>query len=96
MNLLQKNLPGTEIVLSGLFDISEGKYSKYSFLLQCARTRLKDIGIDVGKTLTSRDPSLVLFEILKLELGNGAHSMYNALNRELLSFIKAAERETRD
>ena len=37
------------------------------------------------------DSSVKAFRILESKLGNGAHSAFNAMNRQLLSFIKASE-----
>lgn len=95
MRILALNLPGIDLVKRGLEDLSAQHQSKYSMLLLSAKSRLNDLGISFDNFSSEKDPSGMLFSLLKQEQGDGAHSMYNALNRELLSFIKALEHETR-
>jgi hypothetical protein len=51
---------------------------------------MKDIGIALDGEEPD-DASVKAFRILESKLGNGAHSAFNAMNRQLLSFIKASE-----
>ena len=89
------SLPGKKIVNQGLEDTSKKELTIHSLLLQSAITRLLSVGVIVEKLQLLEPASILLFRKLKESEGNGAHSKYNALNRELLSFIKAKENERR-
>ena len=89
------NLPGYEIVEKGLEDIRHGQLTEYSYLLYSAQTRFNDIGIKIEGEMPA-DSSVKAFQILESKLGNGAHSAFNALNRQLLSFIKATEQQIKN
>ena len=83
-------LPGYEIVEIGLEDIRQGLLTEYSYLLYSAQTRFSDIGIKIEGEVPV-DSSIKAFKIIETKLGDEAHSVFNALNRQLLSFIKASE-----
>ena len=86
-------LPGAEIVEKGLKDTEKKELSIYSLLLQSAITRLAGVQVVIEKFQLLEPASILLFRKLKEQEGKGAHSKFNALNRELLSFIKAKENE---
>lgn len=51
--------------------------------------RLRGLGLDVPDVVPH--PELRLYELLRSEDEDGAHSRYNALVRRLVSFERAAE-----
>jgi hypothetical protein len=90
-----KQLPGSEIVLPGLADLRAGRPSIDASAVQSAATRLRRAGIDVPSPSvdTNAPPAAhVLYRQLRDELGDAAHSRYNAILRRVLSFAGAAER----
>ena len=82
-------LPGEEIVRAGVRDLEAGRESIEAFLVSIAATRLTDLGVPITAPIPS--PELRLYERLREEDGDGAHSRYNALIRRLVSFERAAE-----
>jgi hypothetical protein len=85
-------LPGAEIVLPGIADLKGGRVSVYASAVQCAAPRLRRIGLDApsaeGPTPAAHD----LYRQLSDELGDRAHSRYNAILARVASFAGAAER----
>lgn len=88
------DLPGGELVVPGLEDLRLGVDSVAALLVAMAAGRLRDSGLDVPKKLPS-EPEITLFLRLGAEVGNEAHSRYNALVRRLISFEQALERRRR-
>jgi hypothetical protein len=85
-----EELPGAEIVLPGLADLEAGRDSVNATAVQCAATRLRDLGLDTPQTEDDVPASHALYERLSRELGDGAHSRYNAILRRVASFAAAA------
>lgn len=56
-------------------------------LVAMAPERLRELGIDVP--LDVPDAHLKLYALLAADLGDGAHSRFNALQRQLVSFLRA-------
>jgi hypothetical protein len=83
-------LPGNELVAQGLADLAAGRESVESLLVQISSTRLRELGLDVP---TATDPDLRLYALLQQTHGDDAHSQYNALVRQLVSFQRALECE---
>jgi hypothetical protein len=83
-------LPGHELVLEGLEDLAAGRLTECGFLVLIGAPRLRDIGIDVPGADVD-DPEHALYELLAREDSDSAHSRYNALIRQLVSFERAAE-----
>jgi hypothetical protein len=83
-------LPGSEFVVKGLADLAAGRESPESLLLQISASRLHSFGLDVK---AAADPDLRLYALLQQMHGDGAHSQYNALRRQLVSFQRALECE---
>jgi hypothetical protein len=82
-------LPGSEIVYEGIADLASGVESIPALLVSIGASRLVDAGFEVGEPLA--DPELRLYELLAREDPDAAHSRYNALVRQLVSFERAAE-----
>lgn len=87
-----KSLPGAEIVLPGILDLEAGRSSLNALAVQCAATRLRGVGLDAPGATGEIPASHQLYERLSRELGNGAHSRYNAILARVASFAGAAER----
>jgi hypothetical protein len=85
-----ETLPGYAMVRDGLRDLAEGRESEAALLVLIGAPRLRGIGIDVP--LVDVDfPEHRLYALLAVENSDAAHSRYNALIRELVSFERAAE-----
>jgi hypothetical protein len=82
------NLPGADLVEQGCRDLAEGVESIEAFLVSIAAARLKALGINVPHV--HADPEIRLYLKLSGEFGDAAHSRYNALLRQLVSFQRAA------
>lgn len=82
-------LPGAELICKGLDDLAQGLESAEALLVSIGAPRLAQLGIAVGSPLPS--PEHRLYELLRAQDADGAHSRYNALIRRLVSFERAAE-----
>ncbi|MCI0650476.1 MAG: hypothetical protein L0Z55_01185 [Planctomycetes bacterium] len=80
--------PGGDLVAQGIKDLERGIESVPVYLVAMARTRLRSLGFQVPESPWG-PTELRLYELLAAELGDGAHSRYNALRRRLSSFIRA-------
>jgi hypothetical protein len=84
-----EGLPGAELVTTGLADLERGVDSVEALLVSIGAPRLEALGFRVRSPIPA--PEHALFERLRLEDADGAHSRYNALVRRLVSFERAAE-----
>lgn len=83
-------LPGAELILSGLDDLQNGKTNTVgSLLVAIAATRLSKAGLEVSNHLAT-EPELTLYARLQEEQED-AYSYYNALLDRLTSFCNALE-----
>ena len=82
-------LPGSELIRAGLRDIRDGVESIEALLVLVGAPRLRRIGFDVPDT--PYFPEDRLYAKLAAEDSDSAHSRYNALIRQLVSFERAAE-----
>jgi hypothetical protein len=81
------SLPGADLVQRGLKDLSAGHESAEALLVSIGAPRLRASGIEVSAPIAS--PEHKLYRLLAHEQGNAAHSAYNALIRQLVSFERA-------
>jgi hypothetical protein len=81
-------IPGDELVRRGIRDLEQGVESQESLLVSIGAPRLRRLGFELPKTFES--PELRLYELLRAEHGDAAHSRYNALVRRLVSFERTA------
>lgn len=95
MNESLKRLPGAEIVLPGLDDLRAGRESVNARAVRTAAPRLRRAGLDVPSVESGPPAAHVLYKKLSEELGDGAHSRYNAILARVASFAGAAERARR-
>lgn len=85
-------LPGAEIVLPGIADLEAGRRSVYASAVQCAAPRLRRAGLDAPSAAGDIPAAHELYLQLSEELGDRAHSRYNAILARVASFAGAAER----
>jgi hypothetical protein len=83
-------LPGSELIREGLEDLRAGRETASALLVVIGAPRLRQIGIDVPPSSVP-DPEHRLYELLAADDTDSAHSRYNALIRQLVSFERAAE-----
>lgn len=75
-------LPGRELIEAGLADLDRGLESVEALLVSIGAPRLAGLGIDVRQPFPS--PEHRLYERLRREDPDAAHSRYNALIRRLI------------
>lgn len=90
-----KSLPGAEIVLPGIADLAAGRETVNAMAVQCAATRLRRIDLDAFGQEDEPPAAHRLYAQLREELGDAAHSRYNAILSRVDSFAGAAERARR-
>jgi hypothetical protein len=83
-------LPGAERILEGLRDYRENRHTIASCMVRMARPRLGKARLLEASPPLDDGAELNLYQLLSHE-GNQAHSRYNALIRELLSFEHALD-----
>ncbi len=87
-----RNLPGAEIVLPGIDDLAAGRESLDAMAVQAAAPRLRRAGLDAPSAEGEVPAAHRLYAQLSEELGDRAHSRYNAILARVASFAGAAER----
>ena len=85
-------LPAHEYVEAGIQDLNRGVESVEALLVSIGAPRLRRLGFSVPDTVFP-SPEHRLYELLRQEDADAAHSRYNALIRRLVSFERAAECE---
>ena len=83
-------LPGHELVQAGLDDLARGVESIEALLVLIGAPRLRRLGLEVPDG-PFPSPEHRLYERLRQDDPDAAHSRYNALVRRLVSFERAAE-----
>jgi hypothetical protein len=87
------DLPGHELMERGLADYAAGATSVGSLLVAIAAPRLAALDVlPTRGTLAEKDAELRLYALLGTEGTADTYSRYNALLRELSSFVHALER----
>lgn len=88
-------LPGAERILQGLLDFHDNRHTIAACLVRIARPRLVKAGLMTPSTIPDVDAELDLYHLLANE-GNQAHSRYNALLREAVSFERALDQRMKE
>lgn len=83
-------LPGAERIREGLRDYRENRHTLSACLVRMARRRLVKAGLIEDSLEHDINAELDLYQLMSHE-GNQAHSRYNALVRELISFEHALD-----
>jgi hypothetical protein len=84
------SLPGGELIREGLEDAAAGRRTIGALLVAIGAPRLRRAGVDVPE-IGVADPEHRLYEVLAEDDSDAAHSRYNALIRQLVSFERALE-----
>ena len=71
----------------GIRDLERGVESQGALLVSIGAPRLRRLGVPMPEPVES--PERRLYELLRAECGDAAHSRYNALVRRLVSFERA-------
>lgn len=87
-----KKLPGAEIVIPGIADLEEGRLSTNALAVQSAAPRLRSLGFETESAKGEVPAAHRLYDELRRERGDAAHSHYNAILSRVASFARAAER----
>lgn len=87
-------LPGADRVDRGLHDLIEGRLSTDALLVAVAAGRLRALGLAVPQDVPE-EPDLALYESLRDHPSGDPYYRYNALRRELDSFISCLEARRR-
>ena len=83
-------LPGADSIRAGLADLAAGRESVESLLIQIGAPRLTWLGIALP-VKPELDADRRLYQLLSTQHGNAAHSQFNSLIRQLVSFERALE-----
>jgi hypothetical protein len=90
--VLIDDLPGAALIRRGVSDVRSAKTSIESLLVTIAAPRLQALGVlEHGEASHVHDAELALYELLGESGSLDPYSRYNALKRELASFVHALE-----
>jgi hypothetical protein len=81
-------LPAADLIIEGLADAQAGRITVASLLVAIGAERMRDGGLDVPSVAVD-EPEIRLYEFLAESDSDSAHSRYNALIRQLVSFERA-------
>jgi len=85
-------LPGEVLVRRGLEDLSQGRLSAEALTVSLASGRLRHCGLDLPpESVLPPDRELALYALLRERDEDDAYARYNALRRELDSFLAALD-----
>jgi len=88
--MIPRDLPGHNLIEKGIKDLSDQRISNEALLVSIATSKLRKLGLQIPDLPTQiHDPEIALYQSLAKTRTNGAHSAYNALIRQLVSFSKA-------
>lgn len=85
---MSADLPGADLIGSGLDDLANGRLTTEALVVSIGAPRLRTLGFDVPPAVP--DPEHRLYELLAADGPDTAHGRYNALVRLLVSFERAA------
>ncbi len=88
-------LPGAENVERGVRDLNAGRRTVEALLVAAAVTRLRELGLEISEdAILPDEPELALYALLGEE--HDPYYRYNALRRELDSFVSTLEARSRN
>ena len=85
-------LPAEALILQGLEDLAAQRESISSLLVQIGAPRLRLLEVSAPGMIEGSDPERRLYQLLCEEHGREAHSQFNSLIRQLVSFERGLER----
>ncbi len=83
-------LPGYELIRDGVRDLEQGRRTEPALLVLIGAERLRRAGVRVPD-VPAGNPEHELYALLARDDPDSAHSRYNALIRQLVSFERAAD-----
>lgn len=87
-----EGIPGADRIERGLRDLRRGRRSTDALLVAVAAQRLAGLGLRLPENAAlPGDPDLALYESLRGHRSGDPYSRYNALRRDLDSFISSLE-----
>lgn len=96
MRTVPADLPGADLVASGVEDLQRGEPSVEALLVMVGESRLRAAGLELPQCPTlPHPPEIALYNAIGAEHPTDTHSRYNALIRRLVSFERALERLSR-
>lgn len=84
-------LPAAALICQGLADLADGRESIGALLVQIGAPRLRLLNVPLPSECDA-DADRRLYRLLAASHDREAHSQYNSLLRELVSFERALER----
>jgi hypothetical protein len=91
-----EGLPGADLVLRGLEDLSRKSLSAEALTLSTASTRLRRLGIELPEEETfPADRELALYALLCADGKEDPYFRFNSMRRALDSFVEALEARRR-
>ena len=88
-------LPFAESIRKGLVDLEAGRETVEALLIQIGETRLRSLDVPIPKR-GDIDADRRLYALLGKTWDDEAHSQYNSLIRQLVSFERALEHRASD
>ena len=85
--MISPAFPGADLVERGLRDLARREVTVESLLVSLSAPRLRDLGLSVVDPFDESE--MRLYQLLAERFGDGAHSKYNALIRQIVSFYRA-------
>jgi hypothetical protein len=80
--------PGGDLVGKGILDLKAGRWTVEAALVASASRRMRSLGVRIPTANPAHEPDL--YQLVQHEVGaERAHSRYNALRRQLTSFLRA-------
>jgi hypothetical protein len=89
------HLPGGALVEKGLADLARQERTPEALLLTVAEGRLRRLGVAVPEGERPAERELALYEALRLSRVDDPYGRYNAMLRELGSFLETLEGQRR-
>ena len=94
MTGVRLDLPGADLVSSGIEALRRGELTVEALLVAVGRRRLRTAGLPVPETQPlPESPELALYAAVGALHPRDAHARYNGLIRRLVSFERAMELE---
>lgn len=85
-------LPGESLIRSGLVDLAAGRESAESLMVLIGSPKLTECGVALPDSeADALNADYRLYAMMEALHDNDAHSQYNALIRQLVSFERALE-----
>lgn len=96
MKTVPPDLPGADLVASGIEALQRGERSVEALLVMVGESRIRAAGLELPECPSlPHSPETALYNAIGAEHPADTHSRYNALIRRLVSFERALERMSR-